>query len=293
MTDTGNLAQKLDGPIIPVGFFHFRQQNKRLEQEGGPRRDRFDSLRPFVSSAIEKMRSLTPQQSSDVHFLENEFIPALGLNDEMLQEQPRELSAYFGRGLHLWQYPNQLARYLRWLTERAPEIVCYMEIGCRWGGMFILISEWLRKHGANLRCLIAVDPIKPTPFISEYFNILQSENVFKPEKVAAIYIEAMSTSAEVMRIVETVKPDFVFIDGDHTLKGALWDHMLVRDHAQIVVHHDISSQACPDTTMLWNVLKRLERREFDCFEFCDQYETVNGSFLGIGVMKRKLDSSNF
>src|SRR5690348_6713073 len=117
MADTGNLAHKLDEPVIPVGFFHFRQQNKRLEQEGGPRRDRFDSLRPFVSSAIEKMRSLTPQQSSDVHFLENEFIPALGLNDEMLQEQPRELSAYFGRGLHLWQYPNQLARYLRWLTE--------------------------------------------------------------------------------------------------------------------------------------------------------------------------------
>jgi cephalosporin hydroxylase len=258
MTEAGNFARKLDTSISPVGIFHFRQQNKLLEDEGGQRRERFDSLRPSISSAIEKMRSLTPQQSSNVHFLENEFIPALGLNDEMLHEQPRELSAYFGRGLHLWQYPKQLARYLLWLTERAPEIVCYMEIGCRWGGMFVLISEWLRKHGAHLRCVIAVDPIKPTPFISQYFNILQNENASKSEKIAAIYIEAFSTSAEVVRIVDTVKPDFVFIDGDHTLKGALWDHMLVRDHAQIVVHH----------------------------------ESVNGSFLGIGVMKRKIDSSN-
>jgi hypothetical protein len=88
--------------------------------------------------------------------------------------------------------------------------------------------------------------------------------------------------------VDRIRPDFVFIDGDHSLRGALADHLLVREHARIIVHHDICSDACPDTTFLWEALKRLESHEFDFVEFVNQYPSVTGQFLGIGAMKRKV-----
>lgn len=246
------------------------------------RYQRFADLAPFVREAIGTIAALTPAQRLDVEFLEREFIPALGLNDELLREQPPELAPYFGRGLHLWQYPSQLAPYLAWLAGNASGISSYMEIGCRWGGMFILVTEWLRHSGADLKTVIALDPIAPTPFISTYFDLLQEQASIEP-----VYIQDFSTSPLVAAHVDRLKPDFVFIDGDHSLRGALQDHLLVRSHASIVVHHDIHSQACPDTTLLWKALKEFEAPGFDAFEFISQYPSVNGSFLGIGAMKRR------
>jgi hypothetical protein len=91
----------------------------------------------------------------------------------------------------------------------------------------------------------------------------------------------------VQEAVERIRPDFVFIDGDHTLGGALADHMLVRDHAQIIVHHDVCSQACGDTTFLWAALQKLEAPLFEAKEFTAQYESVPGRYLGIGVLRRR------
>ena len=34
-------------------------------------------------------------------------IPLLGLNGELLYQQPKELNEHYGTGLHIWQYPNQ------------------------------------------------------------------------------------------------------------------------------------------------------------------------------------------
>jgi cephalosporin hydroxylase len=280
-------------PFVPPALLNQvrRYSNFRASKQEEERRAKFERLRSSVSATVSAIHSLTLQQCSDAIFLEHEFIPSLGLNDEELHEQPTELSQYFGRGLHIWQYPSQLADYLVWLSGNAKEVKCYMEIGCRWGGMFILVTEWLRKHGNNIQTVIAVDPIESTPFIDEYFKLLQNEKVPGHQRIEAFYIRDFSTSVEVMRLVERVRPDFVFIDGDHELKGALADHMLVRDCARIIVHHDVISQACPDTTLLWNVLKQLERHDFACFEFVDQYKSVNGNFLGIGVLNRKTATS--
>ncbi|WP_141340963.1 hypothetical protein [Bradyrhizobium sp. USDA 3458] len=246
------------------------------------RYQRFADLAPFVREAIDTIGSLTSAQRLDVDFLEREFIPALGLNDELLHEQPPELAPNFGKGLHLWQYPNQLAPYLAWLARNSSGVSSYMEIGCRWGGMFVLVTEWLRNSGADLKTVIALDPIAPTPFISTYFDLLQQQAAIEP-----IYIQDFSTSPLVGAHVDRLKPDFVFIDGDHSLRGALQDHLLVRSHARIIVHHDIHSQACPDTTLLWKALKQFEAPSFDTFEFTSQYLSINGSFLGIGAMKRR------
>lgn len=225
------------------------------QQAPDDRYQRFADLAPFVREAIDTIAALTPAQRVDVDFLEREFIPALGLNDELLHEQPPELAPSFGKGLHLWQYPNQLAPYLAWLARNAAGITSYMEIGCRWGGMFILIAEWLRTSGADLKRVIALDPIAPTPFIATYFELLQDQARIEP-----IYMQAFSTSPLVAAHVDRLKPDFVFIDGDHSLRGAMQDHLLVRAHASIIVHHDIQSQACPDTTWLWKALRNSKHR---------------------------------
>jgi hypothetical protein len=238
----------------------------------------YKSLSGEVAAAISRISALQYGDCINAKFLENELIPSLGLNNENLNEQPPELAPYFGRGLHLWQYPPQLANYLVWLAQNAREVKKYMEIGCRWGGTFILTTEWLKKIGAPLECAIAVDPINPTPFVDEYIKL----NKDVPIK----YLQMMSNSQEFKNYFDAAKPDMVFIDGDHSMRGVMNDHLMARTCANIIGHHDISSQYCADTTMFWQYVKQAET-EFNNAEFIDQYNSVNGSYLGIGVLKRK------
>ena len=280
------VAKAFVPPAIPLFKSHLEiQKEKRLVLA---RRQRFEGLTSKVSETILAIKSLTEAQCRDARFLEKEFIPSIGLNDETLHEQPQEFASSFGKGLHIWQYPNQLAAYLVWLSTNVAGITSYMEIGPRWGGMLILVSEWIRKNGADLRAITAVDPILPTPFINTYFQLLQDEPVtLGGKKIETTYIREFSTSQTVASEVERIRPDFVFVDGDHSLRVAFADHLLARKYARIVAHHDICSQSCQDTTFLWNALKNLEAPTFDCFEFDAQYPSVEGNFLGIGAMRRK------
>jgi cephalosporin hydroxylase len=230
-----------------------------------------------VESTIRNIQGLDRKKCFDTQYLEKTFIPEIGLNNEFLHEQPAELSAYFGKGLHLWQYPSQMSKYLVWLAHNAKHIRKYMEIGCRWGGMFIVISEWLKKIGAPLECAIALDPIEPTPFIEKYIEI---------SDIPVVYLQSLSNSKEAVEYVETARPDMLFIDGDHSINAVMFDHILARKTSNIIVHHDICSQACPGSTLFWSYLRQAET-DFEHFEFIDQYPSVNGNFLGIGVLKRK------
>ncbi len=229
-----------------------------------------------VESTIEKIRDLPISRCFDVQYIEKQLIPELGLNDESLEEQPAELGEFFGKGLHLWQYPSQLARYLVWLAHNAKHVRNYTEIGCRWGGTFILINEWLKKIGAPLEFSLAIDPIAATPFIEKYIQI---------STTPVHYIQNLSTSPEVGEYLAAFKPQMVFIDGDHSLHGVMFDHLLVRKTAEIIVHHDISSQVCPGTSLFWSYVKQAET-DFSSWEFTQQYKSVGGSFLGIGALKR-------
>lgn len=226
------------------------------------------------------MESVPEDKLRDVQFLERELIPSLGLNNENLWEQPVELSKFFGTGLHIFQYPNQFARYLTWLAEHAVNSQTYVEIGSRWGGTFVVTCEWLRRIGAPLQTAIAIDPIGETPMINMYGQHLCRCNIDYR------FVKDFSTSHTVQSLFKECNPDFVLIDGDHSMQGALSDHMLARATAKIIVHHDIASDACPDTTALWYALKNLEAASFTASEFTDQYPSVNGSFLGIGTLKR-------
>jgi hypothetical protein len=239
--------------------------------------DYYASIAHAVDDTIAKIAALPYSKCYDTAYLEHTLIPSLGLNDESLEQQPSELNDYFGKGLHLWQYPAQLARYLVWLTHNAKSIRNYTEIGCRWGGTFILVNEWLKKIGAPIEFSLAVDPIKPTPFIRRYVEI---------SSTPVHYLENFSTSQPVMDYFNGFKPEMVFIDGDHSMHGVMFDHLLFRKTADIIIHHDVASRACPETTLFWTYLKQAETG-FEAAEFCQQYESVQGHYLGIGVLKRR------
>lgn len=241
------------------------------------RYDYYKGLVGAVDRAVEIIQSLPKSKCYDPQFIETEVIPLLGLNNEALHEQPRELQRYFGTGLHLWQYPNQISKYLVWLAFNATSIRNYLEVGCRWGGTFILTCEWLRKIGAPLEFAVAVDPIPPTPFMSRYSEIAS---------IPILYKQMLSTSNEFRTFARSIMPEMVFIDGDHSMSGVMNDHLLFRNNSKIIVHHDVMSQVCPHTTLFWSYLK-LAEENFENVEFVEQYSSTGGNYLGIGILMKK------
>ena len=230
-----------------------------------------------VDKAVEKIAHLSDQQCKNVDFLQHELIPSLGLNGENPHELPVELQRFYNKGLHIYQYPNQLAGYMIWLLHNAKSVKNLTEIGCRWGGTFILINEWLKKIGAPIEFSVAIDPIPPSPLIERYQQI---------STTPVHYIQNYSHSKEVIDRMSAFKPDMVFIDGDHSLNAVMADHDMVRSQADIIVHHDVFSSSCPDTTFFWQHVKQAESN-FEAFEFVQQYESVQGHYLGIGVLKHR------
>ena len=66
-----------------------------------------------------------------------DLIVKLGFNTEILREQPQIVKEN-GGGLLIWQYPNQFSKYLCLLRKQ--KISSFIEIGCRWGGTFVLTN---------------------------------------------------------------------------------------------------------------------------------------------------------
>lgn len=201
------------------------------------------------------------------------LILSLGLNNELLNEQPIELSDYYGKGLKIWQYPNQLSKFANYLSSIHAK--SYLEIGCRYGGTFIFNSEILAKNNPNIT-LYACDTIPKSHILRDYEKIREFE-----------YIQEPSTSETFKKRFINNEPEFVFIDGDHSYFGVKNDFEIFRNmvNTKYIVLHDIYSDVCPGVKKLWTEIKN--DYYFDTIEFCDQYESVNGNFLGIGIAIRK------
>jgi len=193
------------------------------------------------------------------------FLPNLGMNGEQLHEMPKELSNYYGWGLSFWQYPNQFSKLLKKLTEL--DIKSYLEIGCRWGGTFIIISETLKKINSGC-ALYACDIIPKSDVLKQYSEFTEFE-----------YLEESSSNASFLDKVPQ-KLDLVFIDGDHSYEAVKTDFINFKDRAKYILFHDISSDACPGVVKLWEEIKN----DYVHFEYVDQYDSVRGSFLGLGLI---------
>ncbi|OJV42828.1 MAG: hypothetical protein BGO29_06375 [Bacteroidales bacterium 36-12] len=241
------------------------------------RRLHFLNIVSNVDRFVEQFRLIPDDLIYDEVYMERFVIEKIGLNNEALNEQPVELSEYYGTGLYVWQNPKQFSKYLIWLLNNAQKYSSYLEIGCRWGGTFIATCEVLRRSNPNFKTAIAIDLMEKTPFIERYIEISQNDNF------EIHYFQGSSRSEQFIELIKKQKPEISFIDGDHRIMGALQDYMLVRDYSKIIVHHDIFSDACQETTFLWDCLKKLEKTK-NYIEFIEQYPSVKGKYLGIGVL---------
>ena len=203
-----------------------------------------------------------------------------GLNNEILNEQPQEFNSYFGTGyqLKIWQYPNQFVLYLLFLSKYAHKINSYLEIGCRHGGTFIFTNEFLNsiKHNNSIKS-IACDIIEIPNNLKNYTEI--NDN--------ARYVMCNSKSIGFKELIHNQYFSLVLVDGDHSYTAVKNDTELVIDKANIIVLHDIVSEACPGVVKYWKEFTQIYKSNFIFYEFVDQYDSVNGSFLGIGCAVRK------
>ncbi len=223
---------------------------------------------------IKFIKESSLENLQDNNYLEN-LIIKLGFNTEILEEQPQIVKDN-GGGLLIWQYPNQFSKYLCLLKEQ--NINSYIEIGCRWGGTFVLTNEYLKMFN-NITKSVAVDIID-SPVLN--YCILNSETQF---------IKQNSQSQEFINYMKNNYFDLIFIDGDHNYNGVKSDYEISKNSGKIFVFHDIINDVCPGVIQFWNELKNNENDIYNFFEFIEQYEDVwnntNQKFLGIGVAIKK------
>ena len=209
------------------------------------------------------------KESDILTMSENEleiFLPNLGMNNENLNEMPKELNQFYGKGLKFWQYPNQFSKYLKKIMEY--EINSYLEIGCRWGGTFIITSEILKLKNNNTQ-LYTCDIIDKSKILSEY-----------SEYQEFIYLKKSSFTLDKNDIKNNI--DLILIDGDHSYEGVKKDfEVCLNYNPKYVVFHDIKSSVCPGVVKFWNEIKN----NYKNHEYIEQYDSVNGEFLGIGLIE--------
>jgi hypothetical protein len=233
------------------------------------------SITPVASleAGLELLRSCPLKCLEDEWFLETSLLPVLGFNDEVLYEFPTPLHEYCGKGLRSWQYPNQFAPFLRFLTTR--NVNRYVEIGCRWGGTFIIVVEYLRRFGMAAEA-VAIDPW-PTEQLLAYV-----------EQTPGISCTAASShSDDVQQFLHDNPFDLAFIDGDHSYAGARLDYESVK-HMRTVALHDIINANTPGVQRLWKEIRQRAGRDVELLQFVKQYPEVierrGDTYLSIGVV---------
>ena len=161
---------------------------------------------------------------------------------------------------------------------REQNINSYIEIGCRWGGTFVLTNEYLKMFN-RINKSVAIDVID-----SPVLNYCISNNETK-------FIKINSQSKEFKNYMNNNYFDLIFIDGDHSYNGVKNDYEISKNSGKIIVFHDIINDMCPGVVKFWNELKNNEKNRYNFFEFTEQYEDVwnntRQKFLGIGVAIKK------
>ena len=198
-----------------------------------------------------------------------------------LEEFPKSLHKHCGRGIGLWQYPNQFAPYLNKVLENDPR--SYLEIGVGAGGTFAFTSQQILKKPS--RGCFAVD-IAPAGEVN-YMNNEDSPYIGKLNEFLLTHPQCafyQGTSASFFKEVYPFEIDYVLIDGDHSYQGVKDDWAVVKDRARIIGFHDIANQKTPGVITFWEEVKN--NRLYHAFEYKQQYEEGK-SFLGLGLLIRK------
>lgn len=255
-----------------------------------------DSQLEVTRSIIAKIDKLISDADSELPHTELEaLVASLGLfprEEEFLRHFPESLHEFCGKGIGMWQYPNQIVPLLVLLSRY--EINSYLEIGVAAGGTFTLLSELLSSWCAaeNFRA-VACDPAPPGRV--SYLLDAKYEKHFKEwlqDTRYVSFVQEFSERLERRYAGEPLRFDCVFIDGDHSFEGCWADcEMALRMEANIIIFHDIVNSECPGVCEAWCKAQEQLAQDFRFFEFVEQYESVQkkvGSpLLGIGACVRK------
>ena len=232
-----------------------------------------------LQQGCDLIRSLSQQELVNLDSLE-QLICDLGLNDEFVHEQSKSLHDILGKGLEwrIWQYPNQFSKYLLWLSNHASNINNYIEIGCRYGGTFVLTVEYIKRFNPNFQSAVAVDLIERSGLLMDY---------------DCEYLQMNSLEPTFPDWLQNKQFELALIDGDHFSPGVNVDWTNLKDRTQHIVFHDINSiiftnPENPGVTVFWNHLKQTVANQYKFTEFCDTYSDIpaGGPFLGIGIASK-------
>jgi hypothetical protein len=230
--------------------------------------------KPIDLSLLRLLRETSLSALRDAHFLEEKLLPQLGLNDEGLAQLPEELFPFCGRGLRIWQYPNQFGPYLALLGRLG--LRSYLEIGVRHGGTFVCTVEYLSRFQL-LRSAVAVD-LNPCASFMKYAKRNPLCRFLQTDSHAPAFREFFERGESF---------DLALIDGDHSEAGCWEDFTLVREKASVLAFHDIANDAVPGVGAVWRKVQQTCGDDYEFFEFTAQYPSVAARtgqrFLGIGV----------
>jgi hypothetical protein len=165
---------------------------------------------------------------------------------------------------------------MKWLCEI--NVKSYLEIGCRNGGTFIVISEMLRRNNSDIK-LIACDLIEESNTLKEYRKFRNFQ-----------YIQDSSKNQSFLNSIGN-DIEMVFIDGDHSFAGCWgdWTNFSENKNTKYIAFHDIDSFACPDVGRVWETVSQIPT--FSSTVFTNQYDPVlipsGKNYLGLGILTRK------
>jgi hypothetical protein len=205
------------------------------------------------------------------------LLAEVGLNDELQEQFPTRLHPFTGRGLRLWQLPNQFAPYLQEVASHG--VRRYLEIGVRHGGSFVSTVEYLNRF-IPLDEAVAVD-IEPIPSLLPYPLAQPSVKLMQADTQTSEFEEWVARHGPF---------DLVLIDGLHTLEACRRDFESVRRSARLIAVHDIVNRFVPDVGLMWRDIQAAYADEFEFLEFVEQYDPVSDPALrnmGIGLARRR------
>ena len=230
-----------------------------------------DHLSEIDLRYIEEIRCYSSEDLMDVKSVEK-LLLKLGTNDEILTEIPVEFHKYCGFGLKYWQYPSQFSQYLCFLSKY--KISSYLEIGIRYGGIFILTLEYLKRFQA----------IKEAIGIEVLFN--KSLSKYSKFNNVSKFIKIDSTSEEFSSLINDKKFDLVFSDGNHDEDYCRKDSNILKEKSKILVVRNIISDACSGVQKIYMEIKRNYYNKFNFYEINQQYDSIfklyGKKYFGIG-----------
>lgn len=180
-----------------------------------------------------------------------------------------QLLPYTGKGLSIWQRPDEFAEYLIWLSKRPP-IQTYLEIGVEAGGSFITTIEFLKRFHP-LKTAVGVDPWY-SPTVQDYVRRTKGVQ----------FVCGTRDTLELHRLIKSLGGfDLILIDGDHSAEGVRADWEFARTLSQCIAFHDISTGCTPGVGAIWAEIRASHN---NTHEFISKAPHLS-PWMGFGVVE--------